>query len=144
MSPRKAEQGPPVVIGWWDQAEQVFDSVGLDMARGVIGADVDGHTVDMVFDVHDCAIDVGRKRILAPVVAGGDTPAVGAQAHTHACSSVVHCIERAGASLVQQLAAHDVSTPQCLDGYGRICAARSRNVAAPGSLYAGGSAVACV
>ena len=144
MSPRKVEQGPPVIIGWRDQAEQVLDRVGLDVARGVIRADVDGHTVHAVFDVHDCAIDVGRKRFFAPVVAGGDTPAIGAQAHSHACSSVVRRIERAGASLAQQLAAHDVSTPQCLDGYGCRHAARSRNMAAPGSLYAGGSAVACV
>ena len=144
MSPHEAEQGPPVIIGWRDQAEQVLDSVGLDVARGVIGADVDGHTVHTVFDAHDCAIDAGRKRILAPVVVGGDTPAVGAQAHAHACSSVVRLIERAGARRVQQLAAHGAPTPQCLDGYGCRRAARSCNMAAPGSLYAGGSAVACV
>ena len=68
MSLCEAEQGPPVIIGCWDQAEQVLDRVGLDVARGVIGADVDGHTVHAVFDAHDCAIDAGRKRILAPVV----------------------------------------------------------------------------
>ena len=72
MSLCEAEQGPPVIIGCRDQAEQVLDRVGLDVARGVIGADVDGHTVYAVFDAHDCAIDVGRERILVPVVAGGD------------------------------------------------------------------------
>ena len=122
MSPREAEQGPPVIIGWRDQAEQVLDSVGLDVARGVIRADVDGHTAHMVFDAHDCAIDAGRKRTLAPVVVGGDMPAVGAQARTHACSSVVCRIKRAGARRVQQLAAHDTPTPQCLDGCRRGCA----------------------
>ena len=123
MSLREAEQGPPVIIGWRDQAEQVLDSVGLDVARGVIGADVDGHTVHMVFDAHDCAIDAGHKRILAPVVVGGDTPAVQAQAHTHACSSAACCIKRAGARWVQQLAAHSAPTPQSLDGCHSSCAA---------------------
>ena len=141
MSLCEAEQGPPVIIGCRDQAEQVLDRVGLDVARGVIGADVDGHTVHAVFDAHDCAIDVGRKRFFAPVVAGGDILAVGAQAHAHARSSVVRLIERAGARRVQQLAAHGASTPQCLDGRRSGCASRSCSVAPSEALDACSSCV---
>ena len=119
----------------------MLDSVGLDVARGVIGADVDGHTVHMVFDAHDCAIDAGRKRILAPVVVGGDMPAVWAQAHMHACSSVVCRIERAGARRVQQLAAHDAPTPQCLDGCRSGCASCLCSVAPSEPLDVCGSRI---